>query len=203
MLTEAQIVKGCKRYKRKAQKALYDKYYYTLRNVCLRYSSAATGVDDILQEGFITIFSKIKQYKGKGSFEGWLKRIMVHKAIDLYRKNKKYQYHYDIDEINETSIPTDDTDDNANQDVRSVIENSAISDEDILRAVDKLPYEYKVVFNMYAVEHYKHKEIARILNISVSTSKIRLMRARKQLQDILYHYIKKQNTVITQKNDTN
>ena len=193
MLDDNQIIRGCRKHKRTAQEALYEKYAPVLRGICLRYSRNKTEAEDLLQDGFIKIFLNINKFSGKGSFGGWLKRIMVNTAITQFKKNK---YHYNIDEINELEFADNKEDDNEQKDIKSIILNGDLSKEDLLNVVNKLPEGFKMVFNLYVIENYSHKEIAKTLKISVNTSKSQLSRARKLIQKKLYEIcISKKNCV--------
>ena len=168
-ITENELIRLCKRKNATAQKLLYNNYHSGLLGICLRYGKSRAEAEDILQLGMITIFKKIASYSGKGSFEGWMKRIMVNVAIDNFRKNNKFYYHQDIDEINgkpyfASDIPKD------------------LEVKDILVTIQQLPPGYRMVFNLYAIEGYSHKEIAEKLSISENTSKTQLLKARKSLR---------------------
>jgi RNA polymerase sigma-70 factor (ECF subfamily) len=145
------------------------KYYGSLLGICMRYGKSKAEAEDILQIGMLRIFKNIESYSGKGSFEGWMKRIMVNVAIDNFRKNSKYYYHHDIDELNDEPYLTSD------------IPNS-LEVEDILNTVQQLPQGYRMVFNLYAIEGYSHKEISLKLGISENTSKTQLLKARRSLR---------------------
>lgn len=168
-LSEKEIIRGCLRRKRKAQKALFDQYHSTMMGICMRYAKSQAEAEDVLLMGFTRIYKKIKQFSGQGSFEGWMKRIMVNVAIDNFRKNQKYYYHDDIEETHATSVPTDEIPD-------------TFSVGDIMNTIQQLPPGYRMVFNLFAIEGYSHKEIAGMLGISESTSKTQLLKARKKLQ---------------------
>jgi len=146
MIDLSKIVEQCKSQDRKAQKELYDVYSPVLLGICIRYSKSKTDAEDILQEGFIKIFTKINNFKGNGSFEGWMRRIIVNTAISHYHKNKKHNDIYDITEIKET-------------DVEGYQYNSEeYTKDELLSVINSLPEGYKMVFNLYAIEGYKHKE---------------------------------------------
>ena len=140
--------------------------------ICMRYAKSKAEAEDVLLMGFTRIYKKIKQFSGQGSFEGWMRRIMVNVAIDNFRKNQKYYYHEDIEETYATSMPTDEIPD-------------TFSTEEILRTIQQLPTGYRIVFNLFAIEGYSHKEIAEILGVSESTSKTQLLKARKKLRSQL------------------
>jgi len=166
--SEKEIIKGCVKGKQRDQKALYERYNRLLRGVCLRYAKNDSEAEDILFEGFTVIFKKIKTFKREGSFEGWMRKIMVHTAIDNYRRNKKY-YYYDLLE------------DNLNNVAFSVEIPDTFTQQELLETIQELPLGYRTVFNLYVVEGYSHKEIADKLNITISTSKTQLMKAKRQL----------------------
>jgi len=177
-MEEIQLIKKCKKNNRNAQKYLYDTYSPVLFGICIRYSDNINDAEDILQEGFIKIFSYINNFEGKGSFEGWLKRIMVNTAITFYHKNLKHRYHADIGEVQEVDFKY------------SNFSESDFTQEELLNVIKKIPQGYKTVFNMYAIEGYKHKEIAEILGIDVNTSKSQYHRAKKAIQERLKNYDK-------------
>ncbi|MBP9186483.1 MAG: sigma-70 family RNA polymerase sigma factor [Bacteroidia bacterium] len=139
--------------------------------VCLRYSSNADEAKDILQDGFVKVFTKMGQFSFAGSFEGWMKRIFVNTALEFYRVNKVHMYHSDVDTA--FSQPHNDF----------TVER--MSQKEILVAINNLAPGYRTVLNMFIVEGYSHAEIAELLGISEGTSKSQLSRARVQLQDAL------------------
>ncbi len=173
MIDLHQIVKKCKAYDKKAQKELYDVYSPVLYGICLRYSKSEAEAEDVLQEGFVKILTKINDFKDIGSFEGWMKRIIVNTAISFYHKNKKYNETYDIDEITEKNTEN------------YVWGNEDFTKEELLKVINDLPEGYRVIFNMYAIEGYKHKEIAEKLNISHNTSKSQYLRAKERIREKL------------------
>lgn len=168
-ITEKELIKLCKNKNAIAQKLLYNSYHSSLLGICLRYGKSKAEAEDILQMSMIRIFQNIGSYSGKGSFEGWMKHIVVNMAIDNFRKNKKFYYHEDIDEINSTPYYTMDIPDH-------------LEVKDILNTVQQLPSGYRMVFNLYAIEGYTHKEISERLGISENTSKTQLLKARKSLR---------------------
>lgn len=162
------IIKGCKAGKSGAQEALYRKYSSKLFGICLRYTKDYSAAEDVLQEGFIKILTNIKSYKGTGSFDGWIRRIVVNTALERFRK--QFQM-YPITDINENELGLN---------YEDVLAN--INAKELLELVKELPPAYRMVFNMYAIDGFSHKEIGEILNISIGTSKSNLSRARKILQ---------------------
>lgn len=184
MLSERQIIKGCKKHQVEAQKALYEKFSPVLRGICLRYTSCAQEASDVLHDCFMKIFKVIEQYEGKGSFEGWLKRIVINASISYYKKKQKTR-HYDIDEIKEINIENQD-DEEDDESMKGIVNKADFSKEEMLEIIQQLPEGYKMVFNLYAVEGYSHAQIAKELEVSVNTSKSQLARARKHIQKLLY-----------------
>ena len=165
-----EIIEGCKRNKRGHQDALYQRFSSMLFGVCLRYTGNQFDAEDVLQEGFVKIFKNIGMYSEEKSFEGWIRRIMINTAITFYRRNLKHAYHDDVDEsfdLHGDIGPDHSTD---------------FSKEELMKAINALPSGYKMVFNMYVIEGYKHKEIAEALDIDINTSKSQLSRAKKYLQ---------------------
>lgn len=171
---EAKILKGCRAGKAKYQQMLYELYYGKMFSVCLRYSRSREEAKDVLHEGYMKVFSGIGNYKGDGSLEGWVRRIMVNTAINHYHKNKKLKDTFSIedeyDEVAEHDHLTEE----------DVIQQMAY--EDLLNVIRTLPPAYQTVFSLYAIEGYNHREIAEMLHISEGTSKSNLAKARKKLQ---------------------
>ena len=170
------IIKGCIAGKRASQQQLFEMYSDDMFGVCLYYSKDYTEAEDTLHEGFMKIFQKISQYKGTGSFEGWMKRIIINTALEKFRKNNQmyavgdddYQLEGDIDPVN-------------------VLND--LSARDLLKLISELSPQYRMVFNLYAIEGYSHKEISEMLEISEGTSKSNLARARNILQKkVKKHY---------------
>lgn len=175
---EMQLVEGCKRESRIAQKELFSKLYGRLLSICMRYSDDRDEAEDILQNGFIKVFKSIDNYKGDGSFEGWVKRIVVNTAIDNYRRKKVRPVVTDSDLTDRMGDQLEDE-----LEDESVYEKIPISV--VMEAVQKLSPAYKTVFNLYVLEGYNHNEISETLGISVGTSKSNLSKARFNLKKIL------------------
>lgn len=169
------LIQECQANKRSAQGEIYRLFSSQLFSVCLRYSNNYEDAQDTFQEGFITIFNKIKQYRFEGSFEGWMRRIMVNACIEKHR-NKNHLY-----VVNEEIIP--DSDESENTEIEDVYEE--YSYEEILSFIQELPDRYRQVFNLYVVEDYSHQDISEMLNISVGTSKSNLSRAREKLKELI------------------
>lgn len=166
MLDEKEIIEGCCHNNRKAQKALYERYSSILLGVCIRYSGRRDEAEDILQDGLIKIYFNIKDFARKGSFINWMKKIMVNTAITHYHRNLKHHYHQDIEDIREMDIEG------------ASLSGAEFTRDELFNVIKELPHGYRMVFNLYAVEGYKHKEIAEMLEIDVNTSKSQYSRAK-------------------------
>lgn len=162
------LIKACKRKDIKAQKTLYETYKDVLYILCLKYCKNKEEAQDNLQDTFITIFSSIQNYSGKGSFEGWMKRITINNAIKKY-KNR--------------TVITPLIDDNLLEDYSVEKVDLDIPLSIILNLIQKLPDRYRLVFNLYEMDNYSHKEIAQLLSISEGTSKSNLHRAKLILKE--------------------
>jgi RNA polymerase sigma-70 factor (ECF subfamily) len=173
MMRDQQIIELCAKHDRKAQQVLYDKYSRLLLGICLRYATDKAEAEDILQDSFLKIFFSIKDFTGSGSFIGWLRKVAVNTAITHYHKNLKYRYHVDIEEY--VTIEAG---------VMSFEEDFYTSDE-LYKVLNELPTGYRMVFNLYAVEGFKHKEIAEMLGIDTNTSKSQYSRAKAVIRDKL------------------
>jgi RNA polymerase sigma factor (sigma-70 family) len=172
-MSDRQIIELCAKHNRKAQQLLYDKYSRFLLGVCMRYANDKAEAEDILQDSFLKIFFNIRDFSGTGSFVGWLRKVAVNTAITYYHKNLKYRYHVEIEEY--ISVETG---------VAS-FEEDFYTSEELYKVLNELPTGYRMVFNLYAVEGYKHKEIAEILGIDTSTSKSQYSRAKAVIRDKL------------------
>jgi len=180
-MEEWQLIEGCRRQDRKSQQIVYERYGRVMYGICLRYSSDAESAQDLLHDGFIKVFASIASFEGKGSFEGWMKRIFENLALENIRKDKhKKQFSEDIENIAEI-IP----DDNGSE-----MEN--ISEGVLLNMIQELPPGYRSVFNLYAIENYSHKEISETLGIAEGTSRSQYIRARLFLQEKVKDYLSKQ-----------
>ena len=173
MMSDHQIIAGCARHDRKSQKVLYDKYSRFIMGICLRYSSDKTEAEDILQESFLKIFFNIKDFSGTGSFIGWLRKIAVNTAITHYHKNLKFKYNINIEEVttHESGVTS--------------FEEDFFTSDELFNVLNELPAGYRMVFNLYAIEGYKHKEIAELLRIDINTSKSQYSRAKAVIRDKL------------------
>lgn len=169
-MSEKELIEGCIKGNPKSQRSLYTIYAPKMLGVCYRYVNNREIAQDILQEGFIKVFSKINSYSGQGVFAGWLRKIFVTSALEYLRKNDLMRFSVSIEEY---------------ENITDEVNTSALSQlsaEELMTCVTKLPPGYRTVFNLYAIEGYSHSEIANILNIKENTSQSQLLRARKLLQ---------------------
>jgi len=180
-LTEDELIKGCITGEKYCQELLYRKYASKMFGVCLGYVNSHDDAKDVMQEAFVKIFGSLKKYTGEGSFEGWIRRIIVNTSIDYYRKALKEQKNVRIDDV--YTIKTE----------ASVLEK--IKEKELLELIHKLPEGARIIFNLYAIEGYSHDEIAKMLNISLSTSKSQFWRARNLLQSWVGELFNKQPTL--------
>jgi RNA polymerase sigma factor (sigma-70 family) len=167
-LTIDELYEGVKKRERAAQEMLYRSLAGKMLAICSRYANSTFEAEDMMQSGFIKVFTKIDFFRGEGSFEGWIKRIMVHTAIEILRKNQRTLETVALEPYHE----------NAND----AFSLDALECEDLRRIILELPEGYRMVFNMYAIEGYSHKEIGEMLQISEGASKSQLSRARSWLK---------------------
>jgi len=171
-MDELTLIQNCVKGDPVAQRKLFEKFAPKMMTVCLRYLKDVQEAEDVLQDGFIKIFQKIDAYQNTGSFEGWMRRIMVNTALDQIRKNRKMGFSDEFDAVEYRVENADFTFEN-------------LVAEDLMKLIANLPDGYKVVFNMFAIEGYSHKEIAEVLGISENTSKSQFSRARAYLRNKL------------------
>ena len=167
-LTVNEVIEGCKRGESRPQKQLYELYASRMLGLCFRYIGERQEAEDIMIKGFMKVFEKIGQFRGEGSFEGWIKRIMINESLAYLRRNKAMYVEIEMDRLGEKP----------DYDQLSGL----LEAEDLMSMVNALPMGYRSVFNLYAIEGYSHKEIAEMLNINENTSKSQLSRARAVLQ---------------------
>ncbi len=166
--SEIEVIEGCKRGDRHAQKLLYERFSGKMFALCSRYIKDKMEAEDVLVKAFTKILDRINQYKNEGSFEGWVRRVMVNESLSYLRRNKSMYV--------ETDIEAADKEPNFER-----LENE-LEAQDLLKLISELPSGYRIVFNMYAIDGYSHKEIGEELGINESTSKSQLSRARAVLQ---------------------
>lgn len=168
-MTEEQLIEGCKQGKRLAQKELYETYSRKMMGVCLRYVGDRETARDLLQDGFVKVFTCIDSYSGIGSFEGWMRKIFVNCALEYLRKADVLRESTDLDNTAEL-VQTD----------GSAVSN--MSAAELMKLVEELPAGFRTVFNLFAIEGYSHKEISEMMNITESTSRSQFTRAKQLLQ---------------------
>ncbi len=171
-MTEEQMLKGCLENIASTQEALYSRFSPRMLGVCYRFARNREDAEDMLQEGFIKVFSQIHQFRGQGALEGWIRRIIVHTCINILKKNKKFTdsvdlFHANTLHNNENNIP------------------SIMQAKQVVDCIRLLPLGYRTVLNLYAIEGYSHREIASILDIEESTSRSQYTRAKAMLEDVL------------------
>ena len=170
-VTEKELIKGCIREDRYHQQELFRRYAGKMLVVCMRYTRHEMEAEDILQDAFIKIFDNITRFEFKGSFEGWVRRIVINTALKNYSKKSFKQEQIGLENYPELPLEPE--------------IYAHLQEEELLRLIAKLPEGYRLVFNLYAVEGYSHKEIADMLGIQESTSRSQLVKARKMLQAMI------------------
>jgi RNA polymerase sigma factor (sigma-70 family) len=171
-MTEEGLLNGCLQNDPIAQKELYQKYSTKMLSVCYRFAHNREDAEDMLQEGFVKVFSQIHTFRAQGAFEGWVRRIMVHTCINHLKRNKKFNESVDL--IHASGLQT-----------REDAVPSIVQAKQVVECIRMLPIGYRTVLNLYALEGYSHKEIATVLDIEESTSRSQYTRARQMLEEIL------------------
>lgn len=172
-MSEDALIQGCLKKSSQHQKLLYERYAARMYAVCLRYARIQSDAVDILQDGFVKVFLNIQQYKSEGSFEGWIRRIMVHTALRHYQRQRFESEVTGHEHIPEKSLEPE------------VL--ATLSEGELMELIAKLPEGYRLVFNLVAIEGYSHAEVAEMLQIQESTSRSQLAKARKWLAEQLEH----------------
>lgn len=180
---EYTIIKACREGQSWAQRALYDQYAPSMLAICMRYVPDRETAKDLLQEGFIKVFTKIDSYAGSGAFGGWVRRVFVTTALEYLRHNDVLKESGNIDDMNVHAISTG----------HSVVDE--LTAQELMDCVTRLPDGYRTVFNLYVIEGYSHSEIAEMLNINEVTSRTQFMRARKILQKEIEQLYKTRNVI--------
>lgn len=175
MFHEKEIVEGCCKGRREAQRALYDHFASKMLGLCFRYCDSVEEAEDVLQEAFIRVFTSIHTFRGKGSLEGWIRKIMVNTALNHLKSIASFRFHEDLDDLAEAHQPE-------SQQVNDMEINHLIS------VIKELPKGYRAVFNLFEIEGYSHQEIANMLGCTVNTSKSQLLKAKRMLQIKLNDY---------------
>ncbi len=167
-----ELVARCKEGERKAQEILYKLLASKMLGVCMRYATDRAEAEDMLQNGFVNVFRKLADYRNEGAFEGWVRRIMVHSAIEYHRK-----YHRSVQLMEVT--------DSGYEPSVNAAAIATLSAKDLMGFIQELPYNYKMVFNLYAIEGYSHREISEMVGITEGASKSQLSRARAILREMV------------------
>ncbi|MDR1200224.1 MAG: sigma-70 family RNA polymerase sigma factor [Tannerellaceae bacterium] len=168
-MNEQQLIEGCRKGNRLAQKELYETYSRKMMGVCLRYTNDRETARDLLQDGFVKVYTSIDSYTGIGSFEGWMRKIFVNCALEYLRKSDVLREAIDLDNTTELANPDS-----------SVVSN--MSANELLTLIGELPTGFRTVFNLFAIEGFSHKEIGELLDITESTSRSQYTRAKQLLQ---------------------
>ncbi|MEO0734775.1 MAG: RNA polymerase sigma factor [Bacteroidota bacterium] len=172
-MTEQQMITGCKAQDRRAQRAVYDRYTPVMLAVARRYTARDADAEDVLVGAFYKVFAKISTFSENGSFEGWIRRIVVNEALMLLRKKHALKQAAELTEVNPVNYSVDPA------------ATARLAEADIMALLDKMPPGYRTVFNLYVIEGYKHREIADMLGISINTSKSQLILAKKRMREQL------------------
>lgn len=175
MTSDQDLIEGCKKGKHSAFEALYTKYAKRMMAIALRYANTTFEAEDIVQESFIKVFEKINSFESKGSFEGWLRRIVVNNAINNFHKTSKER---DFENSSEVEI--------ADEQEMPVLTD--LTTTDLMSSLKLLPLGYRTVFNLYVIENYSHKEIAELCKINEGTSRSQLAKAKVLLKEILIQH---------------
>ena len=171
-MTEEVILEGCLRNDSVAERELYNTYSPKMLAVCFRYAHSREDAEDMLQEAFIKVFTQLRTFENRGSFEGWIRRIVVHTCINTLKKNKKFNESVDL--IHAASIS-----------IREETVPAVVQVKQIVDCIRSLPIGYRTVLNLYAIEGYSHREIAQLLDIEESTSRSQFTRAKGMLEELL------------------
>ncbi len=170
-MNEDLIIEGCLNNSPVAQRELYNRYSPKMLSVCYRFAPSREDAEDMLQEGFIKVFSQIHTFQNKGAFEGWVRRIIVHTCINVLKRNKKFNDNVDMEYAMHASV-------------RETIP-SIMQAKQVVECIRLLPVGYRTVLNLYAIEGYSHREISEIMDIEESTSRSQYTRAKAMLEQIL------------------
>jgi RNA polymerase sigma factor (sigma-70 family) len=174
-MQEKEIIEKCLKADRSAQETLYNHYAPKMKGLCMRYARTNFEAEDIFQEAFIKIFKYINKYDHLGSFEGWIRRIVINTAIDHYKKNIYLGNHLTLEDVEE-------------KDINMVEITSNLRTEELVSVINKMPEGYRIVFNLFIIDGFSHQEISKLLGISEGTSKSQLAKARKYFKKLLYEF---------------
>jgi len=167
-VSEQELIKGCLRENRNCQREVFRRYAGKMLAVCLRYTRHRMEAEDVLQDAFIKVFDSIHTFQSRGSFEGWIRKIVINTALKNHRKKQNQQEQIGLEPADD--LPAE----------PSIFAH--LQEEELLKLINRLPDGYRLVFNLYAIEGYSHREIADILGIEEGTSRSQLLKARKLLQ---------------------
>ncbi len=173
-MSDREIISGCLQNDLNSQKALFDKYANSMKALCLRYLNNEQDAEDVLQDGFIVVFTKLQDFKFNGSLKNWIGRIMVNLSLQKIKKNKRLRF----DEIDSKPDLVKN-----NPDIISKLE-----EKDLMDLLAKLPVGYRTVFNLFVIEGYSHREIGKMLKIGESTSRSQLTKAKMKLKELIREY---------------
>ena len=171
-MTDELMLAGCLKNNATSEEALYSRYSPRMLGVCYRFAKNREDAEDMLQEGFIKVFTQMHQYRNEGALEGWIRRIMVHTCINILKKNKKFAESVDIIHANSVHVKED-------------MIPSIMQAKQVVECIRMLPLGYRTVLNLYAIEGFSHKEISNLLDIEESTSRSQYTRAKAMLEEIL------------------
>lgn len=175
ILQEKEIIEGCMKGRREAQKLLYDHFAARMLALCFRYCDSVEEAEDVLQEGFIKVFAHIGEFRGQGALDGWVRRIMVNTALNYLKKIAPWRFNEDLDDLPDARQP-------------GVHPSDAMDAAFVIEKIRELPAGYRAVFNLFEVEGYTHNEIGKMLGISPNTSKSQLQKAKRLLRQKLETY---------------
>jgi len=168
-----ELLAGCLRNNRRSQELLYRQFYGYAMSICLRYAPTREGALEVLNDGFLKVFTRLEQYEQTQPFKGWLRRILINTAVDHYRQEVRHFYHEDVEQADQTVV------------AESADAYSQLAYEELMGLIQRLSPAYRLVFNLYVIDGFTHDEIASQLGISVGASKSNLARARENLRQLL------------------
>jgi RNA polymerase sigma-70 factor (ECF subfamily) len=170
-MNDAIIIEGCLSNSPVAQRELYSRYSPKMLSVCFRFASSREDAEDMLQEGFIKVFTQMQSFQNKGAFEGWIRKIIVHTCINVLKRNKKFNQSVDLEEADFATV-------------REAIP-SIMQAKQVVECIRLLPIGYRTVLNLFAIEGFSHREISELMGIEESTSRSQYTRAKSMLEHIL------------------
>jgi RNA polymerase sigma-70 factor (ECF subfamily) len=189
-MNEKELIKGCKRAEPLAMKTLYESYYSLMLGICMRYVGNRFDAEDLVQDGFVKIFKDIGSFSGRGSFEGWLKRVIINNTLMYLRKSKK---EFSFENIDNIAMDEPASMDEEELSAEHRISSAEFTKEELIDIINTLPTGYQKIVNLYIIDGYKHHEVSELLNISTGTSKSQLFKARKLIKKKLLEEAIKKN----------